>query len=409
MAAVENLKTLLHPFKRLWRIVASVISVRDRYILWNYLYAYVICTVSFLGLYMAVEVLSRLSKFLRAQGTPLWRILLEYYSVMFPVVYTYYLGPALTLAAGMFSLTMLNKNNEIMPLKASGMSLYRIVAPIFCLALVFGGITFASQQYLIPRMRDKIRQVYGYSHSSTSVESQVIFDAEGYEFTVGRYWPMLKRGDDVVVEKRVYSPELGKEIRQERFTAPYLQWETPREEWIDDDTTKRKGLWALRPSDKEQVKEDTFDKTGNRTVRESEDHFFVEHSRKVIHTDLTPEDFEVAGENSAYLSARELTRRWKRSRSTNNILLVKIHQHYTFPLTHLILLLIGLPFVLNQNNRRVALGVIVSLAICAAYYLINAMCMTLGAKGVLQPVVAAWLPVLFFSGFGLVLFDNLRT
>jgi lipopolysaccharide export LptBFGC system permease protein LptF len=207
---------------------------------------------------------------------------------------------------------------------------------------------------------------------------------------------------------------VGKEINQERFTAPYMQWEPVR-----DDATRRdgdnkeekskKGWWVLRPGDGEQVHEDTLDEEGNRTVLEGQTDSFIEYGRKVIDTDLTPEDFEIGGENSTYLSAQELKRRWKRSRSTNNLLLVKIHQHFTFPLTHVVLLLIGLPFVLNQNNRSVALGVIVSLAICAAYYLINAMCVTLGARGVLQPLVAAWLPVLFFTGLGVVFFDNLRT
>jgi len=80
-----------------------------------------------------------------------------------------------------------------------------------------------------------------------------------------------------------------------------------------------------------------------------------------------------------------------------------------FPLTHLVLLLIGLPFVLNQENRSVFLGVLVSVGICVAFYVVNAMCMELGEKGYLQPIVAAWLPVLFFGGVGVVLFDNLKT
>jgi lipopolysaccharide export LptBFGC system permease protein LptF len=411
VAVVENLSSLVRPLRRGWRFAASVISVRDRYVLRHYIYAYIVCAVSFLGLYMAVELLSRLSKFLASHGIPFWQVIIEYYSVMFPVVYTYYLGPALTLAAAMFSLTMLNKNNEIMPLKAAGVSLYRIVAPIFILGFFFAVLTFLSQEIFMPLLRDRIREVYGYSHSGTSLESLVVVDSKGYEFTVGRYWPMLKRGENIIVTKRAYSPSAGKMVNKERFTAPYMQWEIKRDfgDENNDGGNAAKGQWVLRPGDGEQVYEDTLDEEGNRTVREGETDSFVEYGRKIIETDLTPEDFEIGSENSTYLSARELKRRWKRSQSSNNLLLVKIHQHFTFPLTHVVLLLIGLPFVLNQNNRSVALGVIVSLAICAAYYLVNAMCSTLGARGVLQPVVAAWLPVLFFTGLGVVLFDNLRT
>ena len=86
-----------------------------------------------------------------------------------------------------------------------------------------------------------------------------------------------------------------------------------------------------------------------------------------------------------------------------------MHQHWAYPLTHVVLLLLGLPFVLNHNNRNVFLGILVSCVICVAFYIVNAMCIELAGKGTLQPLVSAWLPVLVFTGLGAVLFDNLKT
>ena len=50
-----------------------------------------------------------------------------------------------------------------------------------------------------------------------------------------------------------------------------------------------------------------------------------------------------------------------------------------------------------------------SVAICVIYYIVNAMCMELGERGVLQPIVSALLPLLIFTGLGSVVFDNIRT
>ena len=409
MAAPEDVGNKPHPLRRLVYFLSSVTSVRDRYVLQHYSYAYVVCAMSFLGIYIAAEVLSRIKKFLAPHGIPLWRVLLEYYSVMIPVAYTYYLGPVLTLSAAMFALTLLNKNNELMPLKAAGMSLYRIVAPIFGLGFLFAVLTFLSQEFLIPSLKDQIREVYGYSHRTLSRKSQVLIDGNT-EFNITRYWPAKKRGDQVIVTYYRFSPEKGKKVPERQYVADYLHWEpvTDREE--GGKTASPPGRWVLKEG-KEPVREYLYDARGDLIVPEGETKTYKTYIRltlSTLSTRLLPEDFEAAGENIQYLSLRDLKRQWARRPSSNHIL-VRIHQHWSFPFTHVVLLLLGLPFVLNQENRSVFLGVLVSIGICVAYYIVNAMCTELGSKGVLQPVVAAWLPVLFFAGLGAVLFDNLRT
>ena len=82
---------------RVWKLLTSFMPVRDRYVLENYLYAYLVCALSFTGLYIATDALSRIGKFLEASG-PLVKTLIHYYGVMLPVDYTYYLGPMLTLS-----------------------------------------------------------------------------------------------------------------------------------------------------------------------------------------------------------------------------------------------------------------------------------------------------------------------
>jgi hypothetical protein len=257
-----------------------------------------------------------------------------------------------------------------------------------------------SQEFLIPGMRDWLREVYTYSHSSRSIRNQMIRDGKGNTFTFELYWPAQKRADNVIVSYREYSPELEREVQRRYWVARHLYWEPARYGDVEV-----RGYWVLRP----HVREYLFDEEENQVKPEGLTTLYKKLARKVIDTDLTPEDFESAGENIQYLSLADLNRRLNRRQASGNLLLVKIHQHWAFPLTHIVLLLLGLPFVLNQNNRSVFLGVLVAVGICLAFFVVNAMCMELGSKGVLQPVVAAWLPVLFFSGLGVVLFDNLRT
>jgi lipopolysaccharide export system permease protein len=383
---------------RVWKFLTAFLPVRDRYVLENYLYSYVICALSFIGIYVATETLSRIDKFLDAPDSLLWT-LVQYYAVMIPVAYTYYLGPVLTLSGGMFALTLLNKNNELLPLKCSGMSLYRIVAPIFGMGFVFALGTFALQELVIPSMKDDILRVYAFSHKRIAKESLLLEDAAGTRFSVNCYWPFQKSGESIKVVFRASSPQLGRATISKIYVADVFEWE-------QNQSSLHGGTWVLK-RDKDWVREYRYD-DNEELLRAPDGKLWIEYERLTLQTDLIPEDFETEGGNSQYLSLAELSRQLER-RHYASALLVKIHQHWAYPLTHVVLLLLGLPFVLNQNNRSVFLGVLVSCIICVLYYVVNAMCIELAGKGTLDPLVSAWLPVLLFAGLGTILFDNLKT
>ena len=383
---------------RAWKLLTSFMPVRDRYVLENYLYAYLICALSFTGLYIATDSLSRIGKFLDAPD-PLVKTLIDYYGVMLPVAYTYYLGTLLTLSAGMFALPLLNRNNELVPLKCSGMSLYRIVAPIFAMGLLFAVLTFVLQEFVIPAMKDEIRRVYAFAHRRLAREALVLEDAAGARFSVRSYWPKDKRGQSARIVMRPTESADGAPPAGKEYVADWIEWE-PAE------ALPGGGLWVLKRG-REAVREYRYDARGL-PLRAPDNKLWIEYERLALDTDLLPEDFETEGEGSQYLSLAELSRQLERRRYAAP-LLVKVHQHWAYPLTHVVLLLLGLPFVLNHNNRNVFLGILVSCVICVAFYIVNAMCIELAGKGTLQPLVSAWLPVLVFTGLGAVLFDNLKT
>lgn len=406
-------------FRRRTRDISKIfISIKDRYILKHYLYAYVVCAVSFLGIYISADMLSRLKKFTRS-ALPLWQAVTEHYTVMLPVYFTYYFGPALTLSAAMFALTLLNKRNELLPFKVGGLSLYRILLPIFLIGLFFSVVTFLSQEYLIPSMKDNIRQAYNLSHDKSSREGVVLTDSQGTVFNITRYWPTDKRGDGVLITYYTHTEDNGT-IKRKEYISDHIKWEKIAGA-TDGDASHPPYQWVLlsrqtKKADSDRlpaVREFQFDEKGNKKPFVVPDSgktlLFRELSRHPLpDTDLIPEDFDLAGGVYAQtLSMKDLLR--QHQRSPDNKVLVKIFQHFTFPFTHLILLLLGLPFVINQQNRSVFLGVLVSIGICVIYYLVNAMCMELGERGVLQPLVSALLPLLLFTGLGSVVFDNIRT
>jgi lipopolysaccharide export LptBFGC system permease protein LptF len=79
------------------------------------------------------------------------------------------------------------------------------------------------------------------------------------------------------------------------------------------------------------------------------------------------------------------------------------------PWVHLVLLLIGLPFVLNFERRSSLEGVAVGLLLCALFFVADFLFQDLGQRGVLSPWLAGTAPVVLFGALGLVGQDRLAT
>jgi lipopolysaccharide export LptBFGC system permease protein LptF len=75
-----------------------------------------------------------------------------------------------------------------------------------------------------------------------------------------------------------------------------------------------------------------------------------------------------------------------------------------------VLLFLGIPFVLNLRNRSGFLSLAMSFGICALFYLVSSICMNIANQSeVLDPILAAWLPIMLFGSVGITMFDHLPT
>jgi lipopolysaccharide export LptBFGC system permease protein LptF len=89
--------------------------------------------------------------------------------------------------------------------------------------------------------------------------------------------------------------------------------------------------------------------------------------------------------------------------------LIALHQHVTFPLANLVLLLLALPFAVSFERGSKVGRVVLAIVFCGLYLVIDLSCQNLGQKGWLHPVVAAWVPTILFGSLGLVIFSGIRT
>ncbi len=380
---------------RLSRLGRFRIKTIDLYVARHFLGAYLVCGFSFLGLFAVIEAFSKLDRFLNQESNFLVAIV-QYNIAMVPTVYTNYMGPIITLGAAMFTLTALIRQNELCPLQAAGISVYRVCLPIFVLAVGMTGFTFFLQEKVIPRYKHSIREALAVVRGKP-LENLLCYDNEnGYLIRVREYSPTRHIARDVDISERYPGGQPKK-----RIDANQMEWIPAKNAVSEND-----GRWVLH-----DVSIQRWDKSGNLLLNERASTNFerLKSLKKEmdLKTTLRPIDLETGDLDISYLSWQELKTQYQRQPQHRH-LAVKLHHHFAFPLSHVILLLLGIPFVLNTRNRNQFLSLALSFAICALFHLVSSISLNIANySAVFSPVLAAWLPVMLFGSLGITLFDHL--
>jgi lipopolysaccharide export system permease protein len=88
---------------------------------------------------------------------------------------------------------------------------------------------------------------------------------------------------------------------------------------------------------------------------------------------------------------------------------VLFHQRLTRPIIGVLLVFLGLSVILRDQNRNVIISSGMCLVLCVVFFAAQYACKMLGDNDILLPALAAWLPVISFGPFGIVLFDAVHT
>ncbi len=360
-----------------------VVKIIDRYVLRHLLMSYGICAASILGLFVLIDVLSNLERLL-AKG-PFLTVMGDYLVAAVPLAYCQ-IAPGTFLMAAMFTLSSLNRSNELLALRASGVSIYRVLSPIIVASLLAAGIMAAVQEMVIPAQADTIRRM----GKDKPVSSVILSDTGGNVFKVARYFPADKRAEDMVVT--VFYPNGSKHWS---FHATAAQFDRDRKGWV----LHKVRMYTHDEAGRLQVALDR--KSGLRLP-------YVAYPEYLFRTDIVPSDIESADRDVNYLTFAQLNSQYHRQKYLPH-LRVKLHSRIASPLACFVLLLLGVPFALRTGRKALLLNVAVCIAAASAFFVVTFYFADMGADGRISPIAAAWLPVVIFTAIGLAFVESVRT
>ncbi len=362
-------------------------KIIDKYITTGFVWPLLYCLIVFVFLYMVSDVLSRIDTLIK-QDIP-FDVIKNYYLSSFPVVIVQ-TAPFAMLLATIFLLGNLNRHNEIIALRASGVDTLRIISPLLLIGLAISLGVFLINDKLVPqasvtmKMTDDLYfRKYKWERNQ-QLENITIFGKDGRLFYARTYDIKNKILSDVVLLEHDKNQVLKRKI-----TAQRMEWTGDKWRFIGCDVFR-------------------FDKEGKTLGKPA-----IFRAPKIIQFNQKPDDllkeqtqpeFMNYGQLKEYVHILNLE-----SKSTARKLLVDMYYKLSVPFTGLVIMLIGIPFALKRTRTKAMGSIGMALAISISYYVVNAMFLALGKGGLVPPVVAAWAANLGFAAFGIYLIAKLRT
>jgi lipopolysaccharide export system permease protein len=125
------------------------------------------------------------------------------------------------------------------------------------------------------------------------------------------------------------------------------------------------------------------------------------------------DDFTYVQTPPEYMSFRELRAYVQKLRETGHRTgkyIVELYSKLSFPLVHLIMALVAIPFALiSPRSGGRALGIGIAIVISVGYWVVHYMAVAFAKADLLPPFLAAWTANVVFAGLGTALFLRART
>jgi lipopolysaccharide export system permease protein len=357
-----------------------MVRALDRYVFVEFWKIFVTTALGFPILVNIIDLTDNLDKYI-GQHLSMGRIALSYLywlpDSMFMVL------PAAVLFATVFAIGALTRHSEITAAKASGISFYRFIAPIFAGALIATvlGLILGELAPITNKKRLEILQSKSTNLGSDRYNFAYAADG-GRVYKVGALHLADATIDGIVIERKGNGPDYPSYVlsaNSAKYTA--------------------KG-WSLRNGALHIIPDTLHNLTFS--FDSLVDRRFTEAPKQLTLAQKAPTD----------MGFRELGRfieSMERSGAEVNELRVERMLKIAIPITSIVILLFGAPLATSTQRGGAAYGIGVSLATTVVFLMLIQLTKGIGGKGMIPADLAAWLPSIIFGVVGIVLFARVRT
>ncbi|HKF45712.1 MAG TPA: LPS export ABC transporter permease LptG [Terracidiphilus sp.] len=297
----------------------------------------------------------------------------------------YTIAPLAVLIAVLVTFGVFNRNSEIVAMKATGISLYRLIVPIVSIAAILAVALFVFDEFYLPqanRRQEALRnEIKGRPAQTVLRPEQTWIFGQPRPGEPGRifYYKFFDRDLDEFANLSVFEFDPSSFALTRRIFAGRVFWDPAHNEWRFQNGWER-----------------DFQGANQRDFRE-----FINTTFAEIHEE--PGYFKKESVQSQEMNFGQLDRYIRDLRQSGfdtMRLRVALWHKLAYPLVAIIMAMLAIPFALSMGRRGSLTGIAVAIGIALAYWLADGLFGAMGYVNYLPAPLAAWSSDILFGLMG---------
>ncbi|WP_213806976.1 LptF/LptG family permease [Granulicella sp. dw_53] len=373
--------------------------ILDDYVMREYMTSFALILASFSTLFIIFTFFELIGDIIRNR-TPLVTVG-DYLINLIPYI-LYNVTPLCSLVAVLVTFGALNRSSELTAMKATGISLYRVVAPVLVMALLISAALFAFDDFYLPaanRRQEALRSIIKGKPAQTFLRpdrkwiSGQSFPTETASAFPGTppssssasnptrifYYQFFDPDKNVFANLTVFEFDPASFVLTRRIFATSAHWDEHVSRWVFENG------WQRTFSGESISSYQPFSISTFPEIHEQPTYFKKE--------DLQSQQMSY-GELSRYISDL------KQSGFDTKRLAVQLNRKIAYPLITLVMAMLAVPFALSMGKRGGLAGIATAIGLAIAYWVVDGLFGAMGNVNTLPAFLAAWSPDLLFGFTG---------
>jgi LPS export ABC transporter permease LptG/LPS export ABC transporter permease LptF len=294
----------------------------------------------------------------------------------------YKLSPLAVLLAVLVTFGVLNRNSELVAMKATGISLYRLVVPVVSIAAILAVGLFLFDQYYLPqanRKQEALRNIIKGRPPQTFLHPEhnwIFGQSRPPESSRIFYYDFFDSDRNEFANLSLFEFDPATFAMSRRIFATRVYWEERSRSWRFQNGWER---------DFEGVNQKEF-------------HEFQNAAYTEIYED--PSYFKKESLQSQEMNFGQLERYigdLRQSGFDTMRLRVALWHKLAYPLTAIVMAVLAIPFALSMGRRGSLTGIAVAIGVALAYLVVDGLFGAMGDVNYLPAAMAAWTPDILFG------------
>ena len=315
-------------------------------------------------------------------------IVVDYFSYLAPYL-LYQLAPLGGLVAVLVTLGVMSKNNEIVAIKASGISLYRVAVPLLLAGLLLAGIMIVLDETYLPyanQRQDALHNLIKGRPPQTYTHPQRWIFGENYKIY---NYDLFDPAQNLFGGLSVLEVDPANFQLRRRIFASRARWSESQKVWVLE------GSWVRDFADGAIVRYERLPPITSLPELTEPPSYFNREVRQAFQMSWRELSTYIDGLHRAGFDVATLTVQW--------------HKKIAYPLMAPVSMLLAIPFALLVGTRGAIGGVALGVAFAVVYWAMAALLEALGGVGQLPPLLSGWSPDIIFFFLGMYFIFKMPT